>query len=91
MAHGVAGGRARPDADGTLRVAGKDGRPHGGSYTQDDIREIVAYAADRFVTVVPEIETPGTSAPRWPRTRSSACTRTDSSTCGPSGASRTTS
>ncbi|GAA0430180.1 beta-N-acetylhexosaminidase [Actinoplanes capillaceus] len=36
-----------------------DGRPHGGYYTQDDIREIVAYAAGRFVTVVPEIETPG--------------------------------
>lgn len=36
-----------------------DGRPHGGFYTQDDIREIVAYAAQRFVTVVPEIEMPG--------------------------------
>lgn len=48
-----------PGPDGTLVVAGKDGRPHGGYYTQDDIREIVAYAADRFVTVVPEIETPG--------------------------------
>ncbi|MFI9556554.1 beta-N-acetylhexosaminidase [Nonomuraea endophytica] len=36
-----------------------DGRPHGGYYTQDDIREIVSYAADRFVTVVPEIDLPG--------------------------------
>ncbi|MFI6601951.1 beta-N-acetylhexosaminidase [Nonomuraea sp. NPDC050536] len=36
-----------------------DGRPHGGYYSQDDIREIVAYAADRFVTVVPEIDLPG--------------------------------
>ncbi|MEU4164175.1 beta-N-acetylhexosaminidase [Actinoplanes sp. NPDC026670] len=36
-----------------------DGRPHGGYYTQDDIREIVAYAGQRFITVVPEIETPG--------------------------------
>ncbi|MFI6842209.1 beta-N-acetylhexosaminidase [Nonomuraea africana] len=36
-----------------------DGRPHGGYYTQDDIREIVAYAADRFITVVPEIDMPG--------------------------------
>jgi hexosaminidase len=36
-----------------------DGRPHGGFYTQEDIREIVAYAAERFVTVVPEIESPG--------------------------------
>ncbi len=36
-----------------------DGRPHGGFYTQDDIREIVAYAAARSITVVPEIEMPG--------------------------------
>src|ERR1044071_1486264 len=38
-----------------------DGEPHGGFYTQDDIREIVAYAQARFVTVVPEIEMPGHS------------------------------
>jgi hexosaminidase len=38
-----------------------DGKRYGGFYTQDDIREIVAYAADRFVTVVPEIEMPGHS------------------------------
>jgi len=36
-----------------------DGQRHGGYYTQDDIREIVAYARDRFVTIVPEIEMPG--------------------------------
>jgi hexosaminidase len=36
-----------------------DGRPHGGFYTADDLREIVAYAAARFVTVVPEIDMPG--------------------------------
>jgi hexosaminidase len=36
-----------------------DGRPHGGFYTQDDIREIVAYAARRHITVVPEIDLPG--------------------------------
>lgn len=38
---------------------GFDGKPHGGFYSQDDIREIVAYARDRFVTVLPEIEMPG--------------------------------
>lgn len=38
-----------------------DGKPHGGFYTQDEIREVVAYAAERFVTVVPEIEMPGHS------------------------------
>jgi len=36
-----------------------DGRPHGGFYTQDDIREIVRYAADRHINVLPEIEMPG--------------------------------
>ncbi len=36
-----------------------DGKPHGGFYTQDDVREIVAYARARFVNVVPEIEMPG--------------------------------
>ncbi|MFE7550647.1 beta-N-acetylhexosaminidase [Streptomyces gardneri] len=36
-----------------------DDTPHGGFYTQDDIREIVAYAAERHITVVPEIDLPG--------------------------------
>ena len=36
-----------------------DKTPHGGFYTQDDAREVVAYAAARHVTVVPEIEMPG--------------------------------
>jgi hexosaminidase len=35
------------------------GKPHGGFYTQDDIREVVRYAADRGITVLPEIEMPG--------------------------------
>ncbi|MFF8290284.1 beta-N-acetylhexosaminidase [Streptomyces sp. NPDC016309] len=38
-----------------------DDTPHGGHYTQDDIREIVVYAADRHVSVVPEIDVPGHS------------------------------
>jgi hexosaminidase len=38
---------------------GNDNTPHGGFYTQDEIREVVQYAADRFITVVPEIEMPG--------------------------------
>ena len=38
-----------------------DNKRHGGFYTQEDIREIVAYARDRFVTIVPEIEMPGHS------------------------------
>nr|WP_030881117.1 beta-N-acetylhexosaminidase [Streptomyces sp. NRRL B-24051] len=38
-----------------------DETPHGGFYTQDDIREIVAYAAERHIRVVPEIDIPGHS------------------------------
>ncbi|MFD6949447.1 beta-N-acetylhexosaminidase [Nocardiopsis sp. TSRI0078] len=38
-----------------------DNRPHGGFFTQDDIREIVAYADARHVAVVPEIDVPGHS------------------------------
>ncbi len=36
-----------------------DGKRYGGFYTQEEAREIVQYAADRFITVVPEIEMPG--------------------------------
>lgn len=38
---------------------GFDGTPHGGFYTQKDIREVVAYAQARFINIVPEIEMPG--------------------------------
>lgn len=41
---------------------GKDGIGYGGFYTQDQCREIVRYAAERYVTVVPEIEMPGHSS-----------------------------
>ncbi|WP_242504253.1 beta-N-acetylhexosaminidase [Promicromonospora panici] len=49
----------RESTVGTWRTGSGDGRPHGGFYTQDDLREIVAYARDRGVTVVPEIDVPG--------------------------------
>ncbi len=38
-----------------------DGQRYGGYYTQDDVREIVAYARDRFVEIVPEVDIPGHS------------------------------
>ena len=44
---------------GTLKSGFYDGIPHGGFYTQEEIKEIVRYAADRFITVIPEIEMPG--------------------------------
>lgn len=36
-----------------------DGIPHGGFYTQQEARDIVKYAAERHITVVPEIDMPG--------------------------------
>jgi hexosaminidase len=36
-----------------------DGIPHGGFYTQTQMQELVAYALERYITIVPEIEMPG--------------------------------
>ncbi|WP_297832301.1 family 20 glycosylhydrolase [uncultured Rikenella sp.] len=45
-------------AKGAVRTEG-DGSTHRGFYTQDEIREVVAYAAARYIDVIPEIEMPG--------------------------------
>jgi len=42
--------------------SGNDNTRYGGFYTQEQIKDIVKYAADRFITVVPEIEMPGHSS-----------------------------
>lgn len=36
-----------------------DGKPYSGYYTQDELRDLVNYAQDRFITIVPEIDLPG--------------------------------
>jgi hexosaminidase len=38
-----------------------DGKPYGGFYSQEEVKEIVAYAKSKFITVIPEIEMPGHS------------------------------
>ncbi|UOQ69859.1 beta-N-acetylhexosaminidase [Hymenobacter volaticus] len=38
-----------------------DGTPYGGFYTQEQIKDVIAYAQKRYVTIVPEIEMPGHS------------------------------
>ena len=38
-----------------------DGKQYGGFYTQDEVKDVVAYAKSRFITVIPEIELPGHS------------------------------
>ncbi|UFH36914.1 beta-N-acetylhexosaminidase [Flavobacterium acetivorans] len=41
---------------------GNDNTPESGFYTQEEVKEIVKYASDRFITVIPEIEMPGHSS-----------------------------
>ena len=36
-----------------------DGTPYGGIFTQDEVREVVRYATERYIEVIPEIEMPG--------------------------------
>ena len=56
--------------DGTLighsRFAGKnpkfDNIPHGGFYTQEEIKDIIKYAEERFIEIIPEIDMPGHTA-----------------------------
>ena len=38
---------------------GSDGTPYGGYYTQDEVRDVVAYAMERHIEVIPEIDLPG--------------------------------
>ena len=40
----------------------KNGKKTGGFYTQDEIRQVVQYARERFITVIPEIDLPGHSS-----------------------------
>ena len=44
---------------GSLSSGVYDGQRYGGYYTQEQVRELVQYAAERYVTIIPEIELPG--------------------------------
>lgn len=44
---------------GSLSSGVYDGIPYGGYYSQDQVKELVKYAAERYVTIIPEIELPG--------------------------------
>jgi hexosaminidase len=54
-------GSKRPETvkDRNIQPYVGDGIPHGGFYTQEQIKDVVAYAKARYITVVPEIELPG--------------------------------
>jgi hexosaminidase len=51
-----------------------DRKPYGGYYTQEEVREVVAYARRRYVTVIPEIEMPGHSSAALAAYPELACT-----------------
>ncbi len=44
---------------GRTMISGYDGKPHGGYFTQEQVRDIVRYAAERYIDVIPEIDMPG--------------------------------
>lgn len=56
------GGRRNGTLIGRYPGRGNDNTPHGGFYTQAEIREVVSYAQQRFIEVIPEIEMPGHSS-----------------------------
>lgn len=43
------------------RSKGFEGKPHGGFYTQEQIKEVIQFAQERFIKIIPEIEIPGHS------------------------------
>lgn len=56
-------GGSRVDSEiGTWRSGKTSGEPHSGFYTQEQIKDIVNYAAERNITIVPEFEMPGHSS-----------------------------
>ena len=60
------------------RTPGQEGEPaeYGGFYTHEDIREIVGYAKERFVEIVPEIDVPGHALPAIVAYPEISCTQT---------------
>ena len=53
------GGYRNGTVIGAYPGIGNDSLVHGGFYTQQQIKQIVKYAADRYITIIPEIEMPG--------------------------------
>lgn len=52
-------GAKRPETVIGRNTGKYDGTPHEGFYTQEQAKEIVAYAAERYITVIPEVDLPG--------------------------------
>ncbi len=60
-----------------------DGKRYGGFYSQDEVRAIVRYAADRHITVIPEIEMPGHALAALSAFPQLGCQKPDGSPGGP--------
>lgn len=56
------GGYRNGTITGRSPGTGNDGIRYGGYYTQEEIKEVVKYAIDRYITIIPEIELPGHSS-----------------------------
>ena len=56
------GGYRNGTITGRFPGKGNDSLRYGGFYTQEQIKDVVKYAADRYITVIPEIEMPGHSS-----------------------------
>lgn len=56
------GSKRNGSIKGKYPGTGSDNNPHGGFYTKDEIKEVIAYARSRYIDVIPEIEMPGHSS-----------------------------
>ena len=45
--------------NGRTMITGYDGKPYGGFFTQEEVRDIVRYATERYIDVIPEVDMPG--------------------------------
>ena len=45
--------------NGRTKITGYDGKPYGGFFTQEEVRDIVRYATERYIEVIPEVDMPG--------------------------------
>ncbi len=45
--------------NGRTKIVGYDGKPYGGFFTQEEVRDIVRYATERYIEVIPEVDMPG--------------------------------
>ncbi len=45
--------------NGRTKITGYDGKPYGGFFTQEEVRDIVRYATERYIDVIPEVDMPG--------------------------------